>query len=88
MSERAFYYCPKCDKITEWIYTSPDELECEHVEEDEAMTKDEMWDALLEQGVSEQTLEIVTAINGYSEETMEDVLYAHTGYRGFDQLEG
>lgn len=48
---------------------------------------DQMWDALIEQGVSEQTLQIVTAINGYSTETMENVLYAHTAYRSFDQIE-
>ena len=48
----------------------------------------DMWDKLEELGVSEQTLNIVTSINGYSEETMNDILYAHTGYRSFDQLEG
>lgn len=51
------------------------------------MNKKKMWDVLVEQGVSEQTLRIVTDINGFSEETMKDVLYAHTGYRDFDQLE-
>lgn len=51
------------------------------------MDRDQMWDALIKQGVSEQTLQIVTAINGYSTGTMEDVLYAHTGYRYFDQIE-
>lgn len=51
------------------------------------MDRDQMWDALIEQGVSEQTLQIVTAINGYKTETLEDVLYAHTGYRSFDQIE-
>lgn len=49
------------------------------------MTTDEMWDSLLEMGVSEQTLQIVTSINGYSKETMKDILYAHSGYRSFDQ---
>ena len=52
-----------------------------------ATTKEEMWDELIELGVSEQTLQIVCNINGFSTETMEDVLYAHTGYRAFDQLE-
>ena len=47
----------------------------------------EMWDKLEELGVSEQTLQIVTDINGYNEETMLDILYAATGYRNFDQLE-
>lgn len=46
-----------------------------------------MWTALEGLGVTEQTLQIVAAINGYTTETMEDVLYAHTGYRDFDQLE-
>ena len=54
----------------------------EYVEE-----KSAQWDSLLELGVSEQTLQIVTSINGYSSETLEDVLYAHCGYRSFDQLE-
>lgn len=54
--------------------------------EDKA-TNDAMWDTLVDMGVSEQTLRIVTAINGYTAETLEDVLYAHTGYRSFDQLD-
>ena len=47
-----------------------------------------MWMVLAEDlGVSEQTLQIVTSINGYTCETLLAVLYAHTGYRNFDQLE-
>lgn len=45
------------------------------------------WDTLLEIGVSEQTLRVVTLINGYTVETLEDVLYAYAGYRSFDQLD-
>ena len=33
------------------------------------MSKDEMWDVLMEMGVSEQTLQVVTDINGYSEQS-------------------
>lgn len=51
------------------------------------MSKEEMWDKLLDLGVCEQTLQIVTDINGYSEETLLDILYAHTGFRNFEQLE-
>ena len=51
------------------------------------MFKDMAWDALIDLGVSEQTLQIVTSINGYSQETLTDILYAHTGYNSFDQLE-
>lgn len=52
------------------------------------MDKNKMWDRLLDLGVTEQTLQVVTGINGYSEETMLDILYAVTGYRNFEQLEG
>lgn len=48
---------------------------------------DQMWDTLMSLGVSEQTLQIVTSINGYSMDTLTDVLYAHTGYRSFEQLD-
>ena len=46
----------------------------------------EMWDTLLEIGVSEQTLQVVTNINGYNEQSMRDILYCVTGYNDFDQL--
>ena len=51
------------------------------------MTIQAMWNTLLDMGVEEQTLNIVTDINGYSEETLKDVLYAYAGYRDFDQLD-
>ena len=51
------------------------------------MSKDEMWDYLLDMGVSEQTLQVVPDINGYSEQTMCDILYAVSGYRDLDQLD-
>lgn len=51
------------------------------------MTVDDMWDALIDMGVSEQTLQIVTNISGYSRQTMLDVLYAGFGYRSFDQVD-
>lgn len=50
------------------------------------LTVEDMWNELFDMGVSEQTLQIVTDINGYSEETMLDILYAHTGYRNFEQI--
>ena len=51
------------------------------------ITIERAWDTLLEMGVYEQTLQIVTSINGYNIETLEDVLYAHAGYHSFDQLD-
>ena len=49
-------------------------------------TINEMWDTLLELGVSEQTLQVVTDINGYNEQAMKNILYSVTGYNDFDQL--
>ena len=50
------------------------------------MTTAEMWDTLQDvYGVSEQTLQVVTDLNGYSEETMCDVLYSVAGLRSFEQ---
>lgn len=49
-------------------------------------TIDLMWDALLEMGVSEETLQTVTDINGYNEKSMTDILYSRFGYNNFEQL--
>ena len=54
----------------------------------ENVTLDEMWDYLIEAEIAtEEELKLITAINGYNEETLCDVLYVRTGYRSFDQLE-
>ena len=55
--------------------------------DDDTMTRDDMWDALETLGVEEQTLQIVTSINGYTKEAMLDILFAHTGLRAFHQIE-
>jgi len=50
-------------------------------------TIEEMWDYLVDSGIAtEDELQLVTSINGYSEETMTDVLYSRTAYRCFSQL--
>lgn len=48
---------------------------------------EDAWVTLLGMGVSEQTLNIITSINGYSLETLEAVLFAEFGYNSFDQLD-
>lgn len=35
--------------------------------------------------VSEETLNVVTSINGYNEKALDDVLYVKTGYRDIEQ---
>lgn len=58
--------------------------------EDEMMPEQKielLWSYLVDVvHVSEETLHIVTDINGYSVETLEDVLYVKTGYRSLEQM--
>lgn len=43
------------------------------------------WDELTEHGIAtDEELRLVTSINGYSTDTLDDVLYARTGYRDWD----
>ena len=55
--------------------------------EKDVLETDEMWSILREMGVSEEVLSVVTAINGYNQTSMEDILYVKFGYRSFDQLD-
>lgn len=53
------------------------------------MSKDEMWEYLYDRDIAtEAELQLVTDIVGYTEEAMLDILYARTGYRSFEQMEG
>ena len=50
-------------------------------------TTDQAWDYLTEYGIAtEEELQLITCINGYRFEVMEQVLDVRTGYRSFDQL--
>ena len=47
-----------------------------------------MWDYIIENNIAtEKTLNIITSINGYNTETLNDVIYSVTGYRNIEQLE-
>ena len=49
--------------------------------------RDELWDYLLEtQLATEEELQLVTSINGFSLETLESILYVRTAYRSLDQI--
>lgn len=63
--------------------TSGDEDNAEYAHE---LTMDEMYDKLIEQGVSKQTINIVTDIIGWNPDSMLKILDAATGYKSFDQL--
>lgn len=42
---------------------------------------DEFWEWLLESGIEEQTLQVVTNINGYNWEALADIAYVMYGMR-------
>jgi len=48
----------------------------------------EMWERLIDEGIAtEDELQLVTDICGYTERALLDVLYFRTGYRNFEQME-
>lgn len=48
----------------------------------------EVWNLLIEYGVATQEeLELVTCINGYNIDTLNDIIYARTGYQNIEQIQ-
>ena len=46
------------------------------------------WKYLVDQGIAtEQELILVTCINGYNMESLNDIIYARTAYRNAEQLQ-
>ena len=46
-----------------------------------------LWDNLVNYEIATvEELRLITDINGYNLEALEDVLYARTGYRSWDQF--
>ena len=59
----------------------------EQEKEIKTMTNDEFFDFLVEYGIAtEDEIRLVTDINGYNEETLNDILYARTGNRSVEQF--
>lgn len=51
-------------------------------------TTDQIYDYLHMNGIAtKEEIVLVTKINGFSVETMNDILYVRTGYRSIEQLE-
>ena len=51
------------------------------------MELNEYYDYLIENlGINEETIKCVIGINGYSEETLNDILYYFSGYRDLEQF--
>ena len=51
------------------------------------MKVEEMQETLLQMGVNEEVIRIMTAFNGYNKESFEFILYYTFGYKNFEQLE-
>jgi len=52
------------------------------------ITIENVWDYLLETEIAtENELRLVTNINGYSIESLNDIIYSKTGYRSLEQLQ-
>lgn len=51
------------------------------------MDLNELWTKIVDDGIAtDDELRLVTYINGYNEETLNDVIYARTGYRDIEQF--
>lgn len=51
------------------------------------LTISEYWDKIIElQIATENELQLITDINGYNMETLNDVIYSRTGYRDLYQI--
>lgn len=77
---------PNMNKLDEYIDNPPETGDDTEENEEHELTMDEMYDKLIEQGVSEQTINIVTDIIGWNPDSMLKILDAATGYKSFDQL--
>ena len=46
-----------------------------------------IWDRIVEMEIAtDEELSLVTSINGYNEESLNDIIYIRTGYRDIVQL--
>lgn len=51
------------------------------------MSTEDMHEYLINYGIAtDDEISLVSSINGYHENTMEDIVYVKTGYRNFEQL--
>ena len=49
----------------------------------------ELWDAIIEESIAtEEELHLVTDIDGYNNDTLNNVIYARTGYQDMYQYKG
>ena len=47
---------------------------------------DSLWDYMVDNGIAtDEEISLVVCINGYTEETVNKVLFVRTGYRNWEQ---
>lgn len=57
------------------------------VKDFEELSLDQLWDLFIDYNIcSEESLQLVTNINGYNYEAFKDILYATFGLRNLEQL--
>ena len=57
------------------------------LKEFENITRLELWDAIVEYGIAtEEEIELVTAINGFNDEALNDIIFVRTGYRNIEDF--
>lgn len=62
-------------------------MENYYVRDFDELSLDTIWDLFIDYSVcSEETLRVVTSINGYNLDTLKDVLYATVGLRSLEQF--
>lgn len=49
---------------------------------------EDVWELLVDMGIAtDEELQLVTSINGYNIDTLNDIIYVRTGYHDMEQLE-
>lgn len=49
---------------------------------------EDVWGLLVDMGIAtDEELQLVTSINGYNIDTLNDIIYVRTGYHDIEQLE-
>lgn len=53
----------------------------------ETLTIEQTWNYIIEAIIAtDDELKLITSINGYNIDTLNDVIYVRTGYRNIEQL--
>ena len=57
------------------------------LKEIENITRLDLWDAIVEHGIAtEEEIELVTAINGFNDNALNDIIYVRTGYKNIEDF--